>query len=326
VSLPVASRDVAPLLATAARLLAAGGPGAVDDALAVVRTALGCGSLVLRTSHEPAAPAAVPAQGGPGRWELDLPVRAYGDVFGVLTAVADAPFTAAQGQALGGVADLLALAAAAIRTIDATEDVPPARAVLDTEAELAQAAGDLHALVGRALVTVRYAADQVAAGKADAASLDEPIRAAIAAFRHVHRDLRAHSLEAGLRVALREIALREGGDPPDDGRPPLAVTVDADDPALDTVPPAIAVAVQRVAEAALRGATGHARVAVRCTLMGLKLTVQCADIAYDASELDRWSRRVSALGGNLRSRPHGVELDLPVQSRPEGHHDDGPDL
>jgi hypothetical protein len=331
VSLPVASRDVAPLLATVARLLATGGAGAVDDVLAVARAALGCSVLRLRSSNDttPADLRPVPAQGGPDRWELDLPVRAHGQVTGVLTAVADRPFTATQGQALGGVADLLALAVASsvdAHPAEAESAVPAGRSVLDAEADLAQAAGDLHATVGRALVTIRYAADQVAAGHADPRSLDEPIRAAIGAFRQVHRDLRAHALEAGLRIALREIALREGGDRPDDGRPPLTVTVDADDPGLDAVPPAVAVAVQRVAEAALRGATGHAQIVAKTTPGGVKLTLECADIAYDASELDRWGRRVSALGGHLRPRPQGVDLELPVQTRAEGHHDDGPDL
>ena len=327
-SLPVASRDVAPLLATVARLLATGGAGAVDDVLAVTRTALGCSGLRLRSVSDATAPHAglVPTQGGPARWELDLPVRARGQVSGVLTAVCDRPFTAAQGQALGGVADLLALATAAGVRPAAPDSAAAGRSILDAEADLAQAAGDLHATVGQALVTIRYAADRVVAGQADADSLDEPIRAAVAAFRQVHRDLRAHALEAGLRVALREIALREGGDRPDDGRPPLTVAMDAEDPALDAVPPAVAVAVQRVAEAALRGATGQAQVTVRSTPEGVKLTLECADIAYDASELDRWSRRVSALGGQLRPRPQGVELELSVQSRPEGHHDDGPDL
>jgi hypothetical protein len=326
--LPVAARDAVPLLATVARLLATGGVGAVDDVLAATRTALACSSQRLRSSHDVLAAGAgpVPAQGGPQRWELDLPVRTSGQVSGVLTAVSDRPFTAGQGEALAGVADLLALVAAHLRRPDPEAVVPAGRSILDAEADLAQAAGDLHATVGQALVTIRYAADRVAAGHADAASLDEPIRAAVAAFRQVHRDLRAHALEAGLRVALREIALREGADRPDDGRPPLTVAVDAEDPTLDEVPPAVAVAVQRVAEAALRGATGQARVIVRMTPLGVKLTLECADIAYDASELDRWSRRVSALGGALRPRPHGVELELPVQSRAEGHHDDGPDL
>ena len=326
-SLPVASRDVAPLLATVARLLATGGAAAVDDVLAVTRAALGCSGLRLRSAGDTATgPVSVPAQGGPQRWELDLPVRALGRVSGVLTAVSDRPFTAAQGEALGGVADLLALAVVDRRGPHPESAVPASRSILDAEADLAQAAGDLHATVGQALVAVRYTADRVATGHAPAASLDEPIRAAVDAFRRIHRDLRAHALEAGLRAALREIALREGGDRPDDGRPPLTVSIDAEDPALDLVPPAVAVAVQRVAEAALRGSTGQAQVSVRITPTGVKLTLECADIAYDASELDRWSRRASALGGHLRPCPQGVELELPGQPRTEGHHDDGPDL
>jgi hypothetical protein len=316
----VAARDVAPLLTTVARLLAAGRPGAAEEALAVARTALGC-VLEVRGAAERGAGGGVPPQGGPDRWVLDLPLRAHDVVYGVLVATADRPFTATQGRGLGGLADLLALAAAARGDV-----LPAARAVLDAEADRAQAAADLHATVGQALVTIRYAADQVGAVRPEATALDEPVRAAIAAFRDAHRGLRAHALEAGLRVALREIALRGGGDRPDDGRPPLAVTVEADDPALDNLPPAVAVTVQRVAEAALRGAAGRAKVVAVCDGLGVKLAVQCADIAYDASEMDRWSRRASALGGAVRPRPEGIVLELPVQPRPEGHHDDGPDL
>jgi signal transduction histidine kinase len=207
------------------------------------------------------------------------------------------------------------------------------RAVLDEEADRAQVAATLLDGVGEALVSVRYAAELVAAGHEDRSALEEPVRAALAAIRHAHRDLRAHALEAGLRAALRELPNRWAGDRPDDGMSELRLSVHADDPGLDALPPPIAVVVQRVTEAALRGATGQAAVRAVCEGERVKLFVDSAEIAYDASELNRWARRALALGGDLRLRPDGVELSLPAELPPdrpppqrEGHHDDGSDL
>jgi hypothetical protein len=115
--------------------------------------------------------------------------------------------------------------------------------------------------------------------------------------------------------------------------PELRLSVRAEDPELDRLPPPIAVTVQRVAELALRGATGRASVTAFCTGSEVKLDVESAEIAYDASELSRWARRALALGGDLQLRPDGVELSLPAELSPagsatqcEGRHDDGSDL
>jgi hypothetical protein len=302
----------------AARLLAARGMSAADEVLVGALGALGCTELSLRTRGD------VPLQPRGGRWVLDAPLRAAGEVHGVLTASADTPFTVDQADLLTGLADLLALtldAAAGRAARDA------GRGVLDAEADRAQVAAAMHETVGQALVTLRYTAEQVAAGRAGAGQLDEPVRAAMAAFRVAHRDLRAYALDAGLRSALREMSVRGGGDRPADDRPALRVEVCAEDPALDALAPPVAVTVQRVAEAALRGAAGKATVAATYDGRGVKLRVESAEIAYDASELDRWARRASALGGELRVTLAGVELDLPAQlPAREGHHDDGPDL
>ena len=313
--LPAPVTDVAPLLAAVVRLLATDGADAADQALALARDALGCARLTLRAGDDfggfaPLSESArVPEQGGADRWVLDLPVRARGTLHGVLTAVADRPFTEVDGRALGALADSLALGLSS-----AAGALPAARAVLDAEADRAQAAADLHATVEQVLIPVRYAAERLRELHPDAGAVTEPLAAALAAVRHVHADLRAHALEAGLRVALGEIARSGRGDRPDDGRAPLAVTVVADDPALDALPSAVAVTVQRVTEAVLRGATGSAKLLATYDGEGVKLRVECADTAYDASELDRWSRRVSALGGSLRLRPGGVELDVPAPS------------
>ena len=203
-----------------------------------------------------------------------------------------------------------------------------AQAILDGEADRAQVAASLLEDLGNALVAIRYAAELVAAARADPGALDEPISAALAAYRNAYRDLRADALEAGLRAALHQLPDRFGGDRLNDGMPGLRVTVVADDPRLDVLPPALAVLVQRVAEAALRWSRGSAAVRVINSGLRVKLCVDSAEIAYDASELGRWSRRASALGGDLLLRPDGVELDLPVafSSLSEGRHDHGSHL
>ncbi len=314
-------------LATAARLLRAGGRQVLSQVLAVAVRDLGGVSLTLRSTSAPV----VLAQAGSGagataRWVLDTPVVSTGGTRAVLTAGGNAPFTVDQADLLTAYADLLALAVDADPAERAAE---AGRAVLDAEADRAQIAAALHESVGRNLVAVRYAAD-LATGGDPGDDLDEPIRAALTAFRVARRDLRAHSLEAGLRAALRELAVQAAGDRPADGRSALRLSVDARGRALDQLPPAVAVTVERVAQAALRGATGRAALTVHCSGHEVKLRVESAEIAYDASELDRWARRVSALGGQLRLGVDGVELDLPIEpghpDKREGRHDDGVDL
>lgn len=299
----------------AARILAAGGASALGEVATLVSQSAHCDHVTLRGPAPTqvlaeSATTAPPGEGAPPKWVLDVPVRAGGALYGVLTAVARQPFTAGQADMLAAAADVIALALAADRS-DAVAEA--GRVVLDEEADRAQLAASLLETVGRAMATVRYAADLVSAGRADPTDLDDPVRAAIVAVRQAHRDLRAHALEAGLRAALRELADRGRADRPDDGQPPLRVSVEADDPALDEVAPPVAVTVQRVAEAALRGATGHARVCAFVHDRTVKLRVETADNAYDASELVRWARRVSALGGALREQPCGVEVSLPAQ-------------
>jgi hypothetical protein len=318
-----------PAVADASRLLAAAGPDALGEVLAGAVTALACDDLVLRgpdlvqvlARSEPVVPRQVDRE----RWVLDAPVRVAGRMLGVLTAGGSAPFTAATAATLTAYADVIALALAAVPADDAVGAA--GRAVLDEEAERAQLAASMDEGIGQALVTIRYAADQVAAGRADPAALDEPIRVALEAFRLAQRDLRAQALDDGLRAALRGLAVRSGGDRPADGQPALRVTVEARDAALDAVAPPVAVTVQRIAEAVLRSASGRVAVFATCDGRGVKLRVDSADIGCDASELDRWARRSRALGGRLDVRPDGVELRLPAQlPAREGPDDHRPDL
>ena len=324
---PVRSARRPPLdaVSAAARLLAVGGPDALDDVMNLLLHRLPCAAVTLRGSApvRVLAHRSVRASAPAAEWVIDVPMRAAGVLYGVLTAVATRPLRPDQAEVLTGAADVLALALSAQRGADAAA---AGRVVLDAEADRAQIAADLLEGVGHALVSVRYAAELVARGRAAESSLDEPVRAALLAVRQAHRDLRAHALEAGLRVALRELADRCGADRPDDGRRPLRVTVEAEDPRLDDVPPPVAVTVQRVAETVLRGASGQARVCAVVDGPTVKLRVESADKAYDASELVRWARRVSALGGVLTDQVGGVEVSLPAQPSAEGHHDDSPDL
>jgi hypothetical protein len=320
-------------LSTVLRMLASQGTAALNDALRIVAAALGA-QVVLRAADTTTVLAVSSTDPGAaadgGRWALDVPVRAEGALYGVLSMTAGRPYEDVDATLATAVADALALCLAR----EGSAGVWSAgRAVLDEEADRAQVAATLVDGVGEALVSVRYAAELVGAGGADSAALDEPVRAALAAVRHAHRDLRAHALEAGLRAALHELPSRWAGDRPDDGMSELRLSVDADDPGLDTLAPPIAVTVQRVAEAALRGASGQAVVSAGCADERVKLRVESAEIAYDASELNRWARRALALGGDLRLRPDGVELSLPAQLGPQsitaqrkGRHDDGSDL
>jgi hypothetical protein len=320
-------------LADVARLLASRGVDGIPAALGLAvdaidaRQAVLCGPdtttvLAVARPDRAAAPSLGP--------RLDVPVRRTGELLGVLTLTAKRALTGADAQLLTAVADLIGLALAADGV---GQSWRAGRAVLDEEADRAQVAATLLEGVGQALVSVRYAAELVAAGRDEPAALDDPVRAALAAVRQAHRDLRAHALEAGLRAALRELPERWAGDRPDDGMSELRLSVEADDPGLDSLAPPVAVTVQRVAEAALRGASGQATLLAFRHGERVKLCVDSAEIAYDASELNRWARRAQALGGDLWLRSDGVELSLPAELRPdrmtpqpEGRHDDGSDL
>jgi len=318
-----------PLVAAATRLLAAHGPSAIGAVLALTRDALGCADVVLRGPGGEAAHRSgpdVPAQPSAHRWTLDVPCRSRGRLRGLVTAVSDHPFGVEQGGALATIAELLALV---LDVEDATGARAAGRAVLDHEADQSQLAAALLDQVGESLVTIRYTAELVTAGRLAPEALNEAVRAAIAGVRHAHRDLRSHALQSGVRTALHELSARLAGDRPADGRPAMRVQVYADDPALEDLPPSLAVIVERVAEAALRGSTGVAVVHASADPSGVKLRVDSADIAYDASELQRWGRRAATLGGHLTMQPTGVELHLPRPDpsvQPEGHHDNRPDL
>src|SRR4051794_5260408 len=137
----------ADVLATAVRLLAVHGAEAVGEVLTLTRSAVGCAGITLRGPD--VAPLtslrtvpAVPAQDTGERYELDVPVRVGNRFHGVLTATAVWPFDPDQGQLLGAVADLIALALQA--AVDDDHDpVAGGWVVLDAEADRAQVAAGL---------------------------------------------------------------------------------------------------------------------------------------------------------------------------------------
>lgn len=305
---------VAAPLAQAARQLATGGLAALTDALTDFVVALELDDIVLRTPDRTAVLARarcerIPAQSDRRPYSLDVPVRGASGLAGLLSVTATRPFTDGDAGLINGLAAVVALAHAADPAPSAWS---AARSILDEEADRAQVAAALSEGLGEPLVAIRYAAELVAAGRADASALDEPVRAALTAFQHALRDGQAHALTVGLRAALHRLPERFAGDRLDDGMPELRVSVTAEDPELDELPPAVAVLVQRVAEVVLRGAVGHANLRVTIAGFGVKLLVESAEIAYDASELNRWSRRASALGGDLVARSGGVELEVPI--------------
>ena len=297
------------VLAAAARLLAARGGDACAEVLArALQERPALRSLVLRAGPRGAVLAAAdpesatppPRRPPEDQWVLELPVRSGGTTHGVLTVVSRCPLDAADAALLAALSDLLGLVLAPA-TVDYAD---AARVVLDVEADFALLATDLDETLGEALVALRHT---------DSALLADAVAAALAALRRLRHDLRATALHDGLPAALRELA-------------GAGVIVVADDPALERVEPSVAVVVERVAEACARNAVGAVQIVATCEASVVKLTVESADNAIDASELERWRRRVHALRGKLQHRPGCVEVQLPAGPRDEGHHDHGPDL
>jgi signal transduction histidine kinase len=205
---------------------------------------------------------------------LEVPIRARGKWSGLLSAVSSEPLTAEDAAILRGVADALAL-------VDDGAGLPTqaaARALLDAEADLALVAAELEEKVAESIVALRHT---------DPDKVRAAATASLAEVRRIGRRLRAQALGDGLRAALA--ALRDSG-----------AIVEAEDAALDGVPPAIAVLVERVAEAACTAAVG--KVHIRASAVGteVKLRVESAD--------------------------NEIELILPAATGTEGRHDDGLDL
>src|SRR5206468_642620 len=157
------------------RLLAAHGPAARSDVLAFVLG--GCrhlSSLVLRAgvrgevvaaAGDISSPAPSPRRAADDHWVLDLPVRALGSTYGVLTAVSARPLTATEAGLLATIADLFAVLSAT-----PVDPAVAARLVLDVEADFALLATDLDETLGEALVALRHT---------DSSRLDEAVRGAL---------------------------------------------------------------------------------------------------------------------------------------------------
>jgi hypothetical protein len=252
---------------------------ALARALALTQRAL---HLTALTLHPPGA--AVPAQratnGAGDAYVLAVSIP-IGDSVHVLTAAADRPFDPALAETVVELAGVFAGFA---------DSGPASQAVLDLEADRAQIAAELDVVAG-ALIAAKHTAIE----PADVHGVEH----ALTLLRREQRRLRAQTLDAGLVSALQT-----GG---------ISVVGDVD--RLDRLPPAQAVVVQRVAEALSRAATAQAdevgHISVEVTELEVKLRLDSAENIGDASELDRWGRRVSALGGELLVQPRGVDLRLP---------------
>jgi len=296
-----AAREVLPRVLS---VLAEQGDDGRAEALRLVLRALpSCRSLTLRAA--PAGPVQVAAVGsaplGHGEeWVLDVPVRRGGAWSAVLAAVAVAPFTPEQAALLQAVAAALSL----VSLPPLPSRLVASQAVLDAEADLALVAAELDETVAESIVALRHT---------DPAQVCIAATAALAEVRRIGRELRAAALGDGLRAALAELAER-------------GASIDAEDAALDEVPPAVVVLVERVAEAVCRQLGGRSRITASADGLSVKLRVESADKAIDASELERWRRRAHALRGELRHWPGGVELSLPTAPGNEGRHDDRLDL
>jgi hypothetical protein len=255
---------------------------ALDRALELTQRALHLTSLTLH----PAGVAVPPQRDSAEGYVLAVPIR-LGDAVHVLTAESDQPFDPALAETVVELARLFAGFA----------DAGPAnQAMLDLEADRAQIATDLD-VVADALVAAKH----TAAEPADVESIEH----ALSLLRREQRRLRAHTLDAGLASALQHCGLALVGE------------IER----LASLPPPVAVVVQRVAEALCRQAIGDAdepgQISVEITELVVKFRLDSAEKIRDASELDRWGRRVSALGGELVVQPQGVELKFPAR-RAEG--------
>ena len=301
VASPPTSLSCADVVIATVGVLADRGAAGREDALRLVLAAVPTlRTLSLRTAAEAPVCVTRPAGAGELRWALDLPVRGRNGCSGVLSAVSSEPLTTDEGTVLRAVADALALTGGDGGLAPAAA----AQAILDAEADLAQVAAELEESVAASIVALRHV---------DPAQVRALATASLAEVRRIGRRLRAQALGDGLRAALDQ--LRESG-----------ATVHAADAALDDAAPAVAVLVERVAEAACRSAIGMVRIHASTDKLAVKLRVESADNEIDASEVERWRRRAHALHGELRHWAGGVELILPVATGNEGRHDDGLDL
>lgn len=249
---------------------------ALDRALALTQRALALTSLALHPSG------AVPPQRDPEGYVLAVPIR-VGGVVQVLMAEADRPFDPALAETVVELAGLFA---------EMADSGPANQAVLDLEADRAQIAAELD-VVAEALIAAKHTA-------VEPADVDA-VEHALGLLRREQRRLRAYTLDAGLAAALHRYGW----------------TLVGEIERLASLPPAVAVAIERVADALARALAAEedeeGQISVEVTELEVKFRLEFAEKILDASELDRWGRRVSALGGELVVQPRGVEFKLPAR-------------
>ena len=308
------------VVATAARRLAAEGAAALPDVLQGLADGLSVGATVTIRRPEPGGLAGLAAERPPilhastlteltgeaaaiprmrsadSTAVLSLPLRVRGRVAGFLTVVADARLDPTDVALVEAHADLLAL------TLVADQDaVDSAGRVLEEEADRAEVAADLHEGPMACLVAARYALDSAA----DLTAAGNALQHAWVELRRIVLGQRARGLDGDLAGALRSLAteLTRTGCPVD-----LRLT--AIEPG--SVPAPAAVTAYRAVVAALRGVHGPVTItAGRSPAGDLNVAVTGAEDVVDAGAIDRWARRIRALGGTVERRPDGLTLHLP---------------
>lgn len=205
---------------------------------------------------------------------------------------------AAGASASGASAAGAAGPAAAAATVD------PLAVLSLAEADADAAADALHDGALQALVVARYAADAAVRG-GDTVAARDAVQEALVALRRAVWLLRPRG-DQGLVQALRDLAVHL----PATGRAPLVL--DVDEPAAeaaDALPAEAATAAYRLVQHA--AGRQPLTVRVRRTPAGLQLDLDTA-VPDPAGE----ALRARAVGGDLRSTPHGARLRLPLGSRP----------
>ena len=288
--------DLSSTLAAITRTLATGRADALVDAIALLALGVPEASFYVRAAD--AGRSLLAASGnGAGTYRLDVPLRSAQTVVGTLTALSAAPLAVAAQRLLPVVADVLSITLHLAHARDAY-----ARSLLDSEADRAEVAGELHEGLTQTLVAARHAV----AMDAPATTVSAVLARAMREGRRTVGLLRPRAVDGDLAKALRGLA----GDLTAAGS---AITVDA--PTLPALPPAIATLAYRVVTATMREEIGAIRVQVR--LAGaerLIVTVTGMVDAMDAGVAARWRRRVLAAGGELEIGVDRVEVALPLPS------------